>query len=197
MSGATRVLRPRPVRDVKSDANVTPIHVRKNRAVLAEEIRHGWKETLEGIVQTGVLLIEGRFRKADYQHYGLPFSYSWGKRLIKIASSQRILNPLNRSVLPDKADSLHQIVLMTDKLFDLAVKENVVNPSCLTVDIKSFRQSFVEPGRCRRRRLTVVYDCSPDRDESAPWKCSVRSSARSRSWRRLGSQQSMCDVRGR
>ena len=131
MSGATRVLRPRPVRDVKSDANVTPIHVRKNRAVLAEEIRHGWKETLEGIVQTGVLLIEGRFRKADYQRYlrFAIFLHGWGKRLIKIASSQRILNPLNRSVLPDKADALHQIVLMTDKLFDLAVKENVVNPS--------------------------------------------------------------------
>jgi hypothetical protein len=162
---APSVVSPLSVRDSKSDVHVTCL--RQKQAVLAAEIRHAWKETLESIVQTGVWLAEGRFRKADYARYGLPFSYSWGKRLTKIARSARILNPANRSVLPDKAGALHEISLLTDRLFDLAVAEGIVNRECLVIDIKQFRQSFLEPGQVRRRCITVVYQCDPGRDRSA------------------------------
>jgi hypothetical protein len=97
----------------------------------------------------------------------LPFSYSWGRKLIRIARSPRILNPANRAVLPDKADALHQITLLTDRLFELGITEGVVNSLCLVIGIKQFRRSFIEPGQCRRRRMTTVYECRPERDEGA------------------------------
>lgn len=164
MSRAARVLNPHPIRDLKSGFDATPARAKQ---VIAEQIRQGWTETLERIVQTGNWLIEGRFRKVDYQRYMLPFSYSWGRKLIKIARSPRILNPANRMALPDKADALHQITLLTDRRFELGVTEGVVNSQCLVVDIKAFRQNFPEPGQSRRRRMTVVYECNPHRDESA------------------------------
>jgi len=164
MSCATQVPRPRPSRDVKSGFEATPLC---GKQAIAEEIRQSWAETLERIIQTGERLSEGRFQRADYERFILPFSYSWGRKLIRIAKSPRILNPTNRPVLPDKANVLHQITLLTDRLFQLGVGEGVINRKCLVVDIKHFRQSFVEPGQCRRRRMTVVFDCNPDRDQSA------------------------------
>ena len=76
-------------------------------------------------------------------------------------------DPANRAALPDRADALHQIALLSDKLFDLAVGEGVINQRALVIDIKSFRRSFADQGRSRRRRMTVVFDCDPDRDEGA------------------------------
>jgi hypothetical protein len=167
MSPVTRAPGPHLIHDSKSDVNVTRLQPRTRQAILAEQIRGGWQQTLEGVVLTGSWLTEGGFRKADYQRFALPFSYSWGKRLIRIARSPRVLNPLNRAVLPDKADALHQIVLPSDRLFNLAVSEGVVNNQALVIDIKQFRQSFIEPGRPGRRRMTVVYECSPELNKSA------------------------------
>lgn len=165
MSRATRILRPRSIRDPKSGVHATGS--RAPQALLAEQIRYGWTETLERIVQTGIWLIEGRFRKADYQRYALPFSYSWGRKLIRIARSPRILDPANRAVLPDKADVLHQVTLLTDRLFAVGLTEGVINNRCLVVDIRAFRRSFVEPGQPRTRRMTTVYECRPERGQSA------------------------------
>jgi hypothetical protein len=150
--------------DQKNGFDATPV---QTKPAIAEQIRDAWAETLEGIVQTGNWLIAGKFRKLDYELFGLPFTYSWGRKLAKIARSPRILNPINRHVLPDKADALHQIALLSDRLFQLGVSEGVINRQCLVVDIKSFRQSLMEPGQCKRRRLTAVYECSPQRDENA------------------------------
>jgi hypothetical protein len=165
MSAAIRALRPRLIGDPKSGFDATP--ARAKQALLAEYIRQNWTQTFEGIIRTGNRLIEGRFRKVDYDRFMLPFSYSWGKKLIKIAKSPRILDPVNRKVLPDKADALHQIALLTDRLFQLGVSEGVINSQCLVIDIKQFRQSFVDLGQPKRRRMTVVYECSPVRDEGA------------------------------
>jgi hypothetical protein len=111
--------------------------------------------------------MEGRFRKADYASFGLPFSYSWGKKLIKIATSPRILDPDNRPLLPNKADALHQVSLLTDRLFAQGVGEGVIHNQCLVVDIRQFRQSFTEPGETRRRQITVVFECTPKEDADA------------------------------
>jgi hypothetical protein len=153
--------------NAKNDVAVTAAPRHPGQSELAEKIRANWAETLEHIVATGNWLIEGQFKKADYQRYSLPFSYSWGRRLAKVARCPRILNPTNRPVLPDKADALHQISLLTDRLFDLGVTEGVIHRGCLVVDIRHFRQSFVAPGQCRNRRMTVVYECHPDRDKNA------------------------------
>ena len=139
----------------------------ENRARLAVRIRNHWAETLESIVESGRMLAEGRFRKGDYTRYSLPFSYSWGKKLVKISECPRVLNPANRSVLPDKADALHQIALLTDWQFDLAMKEGVIHRGALVIDLKNFRRSFVGHGSGGKRRLTVVYECAPQRGESA------------------------------
>jgi hypothetical protein len=137
------------------------------QAALAEQIRKGWTETLERIIDTGVCLTSGRFRKADYQRHRLPFSYSWGRKLQRIARSPRILDPVNRTVLPSKVNALYQIALMSDRLFELGVKEGIINNQTLVFDLKYFRQSFVEPGRCRRRRMTIVFECDPGCDRDA------------------------------
>jgi hypothetical protein len=159
MNGAT----PFPVHDPENGVHATVSQRCANQAQLADQIRHGWTETLERIVETGKQLIEGRFRRADYQRHALPFSYSWGKKLEKIARSPRILNPVNRPILPSKTDALHQIALLADRLFNLGVREGVINNQCLVIDIRQFRQSFMEPGQPIRRRITVVYECSPER----------------------------------
>jgi hypothetical protein len=152
MSAAIRPLNTSPTHNGKSDVNVTRLQARARQAVLAEQIRCGWKQTLESVVQTGLWLIEGGFRKADFERYSLPFSYSRTRRLIRIARCPRILNPSNRALLPDSADALHEVALLSDSLFRLGVAEGVINSRCLVIDIKLFRRSFVEPGQCRRRR---------------------------------------------
>ena len=87
---------------------------------------------------------------------------------MKIARCPRILNPANRPLLPDKADALHQITLLSDRLFKIGMEEGVITNRSLVVDIKVFRQSFLEPSRSGlRRRMTVVYECSPQQDQSA------------------------------
>ena len=127
-----------PEHNRKSDGHVTPL---PDRSRVAANIRNNWCQTFEHVLQIGRWLIEGRFRKPDYAEYRLPFTYSWGRRLQKIATCPRILDPANRHLLPDRADALHQITLLSDKLFALAVAEGVVNSRCLVVDIKAFRAS--------------------------------------------------------
>jgi hypothetical protein len=151
----------------KSGFGATPESRHAVQEHLADQIRANWKETLEGIVQTGNWLIEGGFRKADYELHQLPFCYSWGRKLIKIARCPRILDPENRPRLPDKAAALHEIALLSDRLWGIGVSEGVINCRCLVVDVKQFRQSFVTPGRSKTRRISTVYECSPDRDQSA------------------------------
>jgi hypothetical protein len=166
MSLGMGIVRTLSVHSPKSGVSDTPLrHVRQVQ--LADQIRANWIERLENVLQTGNSLIEGRFTKSDYQRYALPFSYSWGRKLVKIARSPRILNPANRFLLPDKADALYQIVLLSDRLFELGVTEGVIHNQSLVVDIKHFRQSFVEPGKSRRRRITVVCECQAERHESA------------------------------
>ena len=80
MNPATRVPRPRTIRDSKSGFDATPVCAKHE---IAEQIRHGWTETLERIIDTGNQLIAGEFRKADYQLFGLPFNYSWGAEASK------------------------------------------------------------------------------------------------------------------
>lgn len=129
--------------------------------LLAEQIRTHWTETLEGIVETGRWLTAGRFTKTDYQRYALPFSYSWGRKLIRVSRSPRILDPANRPMLPDKAAALHEIALLTDRLFAQAVREGIIHHQCLVIDLIQFRRSFVEPGDSRRRRVAVVFESRP------------------------------------
>src|ERR1017187_374567 len=164
MSPSTRIPSPRLTHDRNNGFDSTPA---QGKQAIAEQIRDTCAETLEGVVETGNQLIVGKFRRADYPRFDLPFSYSLGRKLVKVARSPRILNPINRHVLPDKADALHQIALLSDRLFALGVSEGVINARCLVVDIKHFRQTFMERGQSRRRRMTVVFDCSPQRDQNA------------------------------
>jgi site-specific DNA-methyltransferase (cytosine-N4-specific) len=110
------------------------------RTEIAQIIRSHYKPTFDDTLEVGRCLIGGAYTRKDYDTYNLPFTYGHGRKMIKIANDLRITNPANRAYLPDVMGALYEITLLSDKLFQRAVAEGVINPRCNWHDVNVFRR---------------------------------------------------------
>ena len=79
-----------------------------------------WGDTFDKNLRVGLLLDQLKPSKKHWNDYGLPFTYSWGRRLIKIAKDERIA--AHRSIMPGARAVLHKIACLSNNEFAEAVK---------------------------------------------------------------------------
>lgn len=93
--------------------------------IQVKQIRQLWGDTLEKNLAVAQIVSQLRLPKADYNHAGLPFQYSWFRKLIKIANHKEINDPQYRDILPDARRTLYAISKLNTKLFNLALAARV------------------------------------------------------------------------
>lgn len=102
-----------------SEHSVAPevIPLSPEQCNLIREICTCWGDTKEKDIKVGQCLAKLRLPKRAWKLnlLNLPMTYSWARRLIKIAGSERILSNIDR--MPDARSTLHEVTLLSDKEF--------------------------------------------------------------------------------
>jgi hypothetical protein len=101
---------------------------------LVAQICETWGDTRDRNFTVARLLLELKPTKKHWDKYSLPFCYSWGKRLIKIAKDRRIAE--NYDEMPEARTGLYEVALLIDKYFYAALREKIINPSASAQDIR-------------------------------------------------------------
>jgi len=106
------------------DSNLT-------RSDWVQLIAQSWRESIEGIIQTGQHLIDakeaiehGEFVKMCESD--LPFGYRHANRLMSIAGDKRISNVTHGSHLPTSISALYEITKLKDDAFENAFEQGVI-----------------------------------------------------------------------
>lgn len=134
-----------------------------HQQMLIRHIRDRWSDTLRTNLEIGECLIELGIRKKDWKlnFFDLPFGYSWGKRLIKIAKDQRIRDQIG--IMPDARNTLHQISLLNDRQFERALSQQVIRRNCTRQDIIDWRR--LENGVKARVIDVITYEVEGEQSE--------------------------------
>jgi len=127
---------------IQNTAMVTR-HVTLTDTDKIREIKQTYCDTFEKNVRVGVLLHELRLSKKHWNDYGLPFTYSWSRRLIKIAKDRRMA--ANRDIMPGGRAVLHKIACLRDLEFADAIRPNpaldglaIIHPAVTREDIEDW-----------------------------------------------------------
>jgi hypothetical protein len=100
--------------------------------IWAGRIRTSWQKCVEGIVETGKLLIEakadlhGRFEHMVYQK--LPFDLRTAQRLMFIANNPAISNATHVSSLPATWGTLHQLAHLSPAVIEEKIETGEIHP---------------------------------------------------------------------
>jgi N6-adenosine-specific RNA methylase IME4 len=107
----------------------------------AERITASWQKSVEGIFDTGKLIIQA---KEDLTKHGefiamvksqLPFSDRTARRLMAIAADQRLSKRTHVSVLPPHWGTLYELTKLDDEQFEAAIADGTINPGMERRDI--------------------------------------------------------------
>lgn len=155
-----RLLRPPAAHNARAP-EVVPLS--PEQIELIREIRASWGDTKEKNIKVGQCLAKLRLPKRLWRLnlFNLPMDYSWGKRLIKLSASERILANLDR--MPDARSTLHEITLMRDREFELAMEQQIINPGCTRQDIRDFVRRM--RGLEQKTHLTVTFEARGKTDD--------------------------------
>ncbi len=125
---------------------------------LVRKIRQDWGDTLEKNLHVGACLIELRLPKRVWQLnlLNLPMSYSWAKRLMKVAGDKRIPSHIDR--MPGARGTLHKISTLSNREFEKALSEGIINPACTRQDVVDFQR--YQKGTSANLRVTVSFEVS-------------------------------------
>lgn len=121
-----------------------PVAATKDRAYFRTEIRLRWNKARESVLEVGRLIIEAKMTlpKEEYGKFinnDLPFDYSVIQKLKRLAESQRINDPKNRSLLPHSWNTLHEIMQLPEEVFQRGVAQGIIHENCQWKDVKSLR----------------------------------------------------------
>jgi len=116
----------------------------KDREFFKKRIHYWWNKTLEGILETGWCLVEAqatltpdewsKFVKND-----VPLDYSAMRKLMGVAQDHRISDSKYADLLPASWTSLHEISLMDNETFELAMAEGLIHRNVTLKELKLFR----------------------------------------------------------
>jgi len=130
-----------PQREIVSKSKVTR-RVTPDFRDCVGEIRRLWGDTLDRNLEVAQIItqFQGTVSKAKFDDYGLPFGYSWFRRLLKIGRHGPINDETNRGSLPDARRTLHQISLLSDKQFKAAKAEGFIHRDVTATEVEQWRK---------------------------------------------------------
>jgi N6-adenosine-specific RNA methylase IME4 len=114
--------------------------VLRTAAEYAERIIGCHQRTLEAIVEAGALLIQAKENLPHGDLEGmierdLPFGPRHARRLMAIASDQRIANRTHVSVLPEAVGTLYELTKLDDPTFERRIADGTIRPDMVRQDI--------------------------------------------------------------
>jgi hypothetical protein len=124
---------------------------------LVAQICETWGDTRDRNFTVARLLLELKPTKKHWDKYSLPFCYSWGKRLIKIAKDRRIAE--NYDEMPEARTGLYEVALLIDKYFYAALREKIINPSASAQDIRDWLRYKRGAPEAAYANITLQFRC--------------------------------------
>jgi N6-adenosine-specific RNA methylase IME4 len=126
-----------------------PPPVFESRRDWAERIAAAWRQSLQGIIETGRLLIEA---KATLDHgdwlplieRDLPFGPRYAQMLMKVAADSRITNTNHGSLLPPSPRTLYELTKLSNDQFAAKIASGAIHPELE-------RREVVQAGKRERR----------------------------------------------
>lgn len=108
----------------------------------AGRIAAAWNKSVQGIIETGQLLIDA---KASLDHgefenmveNDLPFQPTTAQRLMKVSRDDRLANPARVQLLPPSWGTLYELTKLTDAQFEAGVKSGLIRPDMLRTAIRA------------------------------------------------------------
>jgi hypothetical protein len=105
-----------------------------NKPEWIEEVKAAWRKSIEGIVETGRLLLLGHASMPPVEFDALVprefgFSASMARKLMVIAKDERIANCAIWHKLPRAWTTVYDLTKLDDETFDGMLREGSINPS--------------------------------------------------------------------
>jgi len=119
----------------------------KSRMDVVKHIKRRWRNSFEDIIETGCLLILNGFSARDFPRRKpsndedtefLPITYHTARRIMMVAESERINNPVDRNCFSDCWYVLYLLAWMPKSMFEKGKLIGVIHKSCTERDIVDF-----------------------------------------------------------
>lgn len=141
-----------------------PRHSLTIRAHWADRIGAAWRSTIEGIFETGRLLIEAKVALEHGEWLAmieaeLPFSASTAQRLMIVADDQRLSNAAHVPFLPPSWGTLYELTKLPDDVLFEKFADGTINPECTRADITQFLKK--NRRTARERELSIKIEALP------------------------------------
>jgi N6-adenosine-specific RNA methylase IME4 len=132
----------------------------------ADKITESWRDTVNGIIETGKLILAAKLDLAHGQFgamiaLALPFTSRTAQRLMKIASDHRLIEDGNVRYLPADWYTLYQITRLNDETFDARIEDGTINPGMGQRDIAKVVK--LEKRAAREKKLAEKILALPDK----------------------------------
>lgn len=117
-----------------------------SRAEYADRIGTRWRDSVAAVIDTGKMLIEAK-RSLPHGEFeamarnDLPFGERTARRLMSVASDERIVNRTHGSDLPPSWRTLYALTRLDDETFERALHEGIIRPDMQRKEAEELRQS--------------------------------------------------------
>ena len=133
----------------------------------AREIRSAWQRSVEGIIETGRLLVEAKSALAhgawiELVGRELPFAVDTASRLMAIARHPRLSNSDHDRNLPPSWQTLYQISRIPDDQWERAERAGVIRPDVPRGEVMAFLRGE-EKKVAQPQRKKIPTDRAPTR----------------------------------
>ena len=124
-----------------------PVRKTRTRAHFATEIATQWQRSREAIFAVGRLLIAAKkqLKHGEFTamvENDLPFSSRTAQRLMAIARDKRMAKATHASHLPVCWSTLHELTLLSDDDFDVAIVDGSITPDMTRGDAVSLVEQY-------------------------------------------------------
>ena len=113
----------------------------------AARINEAWQKTVDGVVETGLRILDARHGSSALEHgqfekmltEDLHFSAPTGRRLMAIASNKVLSNRTHVNALPASWGTLYELNVVANKGFDLeaGIESGAIHPKMERKDVKA------------------------------------------------------------
>jgi hypothetical protein len=142
--------------------NMTTMRVITERTQWAARISAAWQKSVDGIIETGHLLLAAKADpKMQHGEWGtmvesdLPFNRHTAHKLMQIAGDKRLTNVSQGKHLPPSWTTLYELTKLDDATFDQKLRDGSINPDMQRKDVAR-ENRILSRGRGRRRVENLV-----------------------------------------
>jgi hypothetical protein len=143
--------------------NMTTMRVITERTQWAARISAAWQKSVDGIIDTGHLLLAAKADpKMQHGEWGtmvesdLPFNRHTAHKLMQIAGDKRLTNVSQGKHLPPSWTTLYELTKLDDATFDQKLRDGSINPDMQRKDVARENRLSRERGRRRVENLAPI-----------------------------------------